>query len=109
MKSEPTTEFGFAHFHKNIYQNDKDSVFLEEKIKINDSYLNHQKKELILISENFLKILNLKNLKKNIFEISNPYSSKFVKCNYYSDNILMTWSELKRLVSKANQTFIKGM
>lgn len=80
-------------FHKNIYQNDKDSVFLEEKIKINDSYLNHQKKELVLISESFLKILNLKNFKKNIFEISNPYSSKFVKCDYYSDNILMTWSE----------------
>jgi WD40 repeat protein len=79
-------------FHKNFFFPNKDSIIYENSTSAYDAVLNDTKDELILTDQNSIKIINLKEGGKIDFEITNPYSSIFVKSRYYSPDILMTWS-----------------
>jgi WD40 repeat protein len=79
-------------FHKSFFYPEKDSIFYENPITAYDAVLNESKTQLVLTDKNSIKILNLKEDKKLLYEIENPYSSFFVKSKYYSPEILMTWS-----------------
>lgn len=78
--------------HKDFFYPEKDSLFYENLITAYDAIINESKTQLIITDKNSIKILNLKEGKKVLYEIENPYSSFFVKSRYYSPEILMTWS-----------------
>ena len=80
-------------FHKDFYYPEKDSIFYENTALTYDAVLNATKNELTITDQNSIKILDLEDDKKIVFEIQNPYSSHFVKSKYYSPEILMTWSQ----------------
>ena len=80
-------------FHRDFFYPEKDSLFYKNPYTVYDAILNTSKTELIITDAKSIKILDLKQGKKTTFEIPNPYSSKFVKSRYYSDDILMTWSK----------------
>jgi len=80
-------------FHKDFYYPEKDSIFHENSSLAYDAVINKGKNELVITDHNSIKILDLEDDKKVVFEIQNPYSSYFVKSKYYSPEILMTWSQ----------------
>jgi hypothetical protein len=80
-------------FHKDFYYPEKDSIFHENSSLAYDAVINKVKNELVITDYNSIKILDLEDDKKVVFEIQNPYSSYFVKSKYYSPEILMTWSQ----------------
>ena len=80
-------------FHKDFYYPEKDSIFYENSSLAYDAVINKSKNELAITDHNSIKILDLEEDKKVVFEIQNPYSSYFVKSKYYSPEILMTWSQ----------------
>ena len=80
-------------FHKDFYYPEKDSIFHENSSLAYDAVINKVKNELVITDHNSIKILDLEDDKKVVFEIQNPYSSYFVKSKYYSPEILMTWSQ----------------
>lgn len=80
-------------FHRDFYYSDRDSILYINSSLAYDAVLNNEKKELVITDYNSIKILDLEDDKKVIFEIQNPYSSHFVKSKYYSPEILMTWSQ----------------
>jgi hypothetical protein len=80
-------------FHKDFYYPKKDSIFYENSSLAYDAVINKVKNELVITDHNSIKILDLEEDKKVVFEIQNPYSSYFVKSKYYSPEVLMTWSQ----------------
>ena len=78
--------------YRDFYYPEKDSVFYSNSTIVYDAILSESKNQLVIIDKKSIKILNLKEDKKLLYEIENPYSSYFVKSRYYSPNILMTWS-----------------
>jgi len=78
--------------HKDFFYPEKDSLFHKNPSTVYDAILNESKTQLVITDKTSIKILNLKEGKKVLYEIENPYSSFFVKSRYYSPEILMTWS-----------------
>ena len=78
--------------YRDFYYPEKDSVFYSNSTIVYDAILSESKNQLVITDKQSIKILDLKEDKKLLYEIENPYSSYFVKSRYYSPNILMTWS-----------------
>lgn len=80
-------------FHKDFYYSEKDSIFYKNTENVIDAVYNESKNELIITSKKVIKIINLNRKNKTDFSIENTYSSNFVKTQYYSPEIIMTWSQ----------------
>ncbi len=80
-------------FHKDFFDQKKDSIFYKNSISVYDANLNRSNNQLIITDSNSIKIIDINQEKKIDFEIINTYSSRFVKSAYFSDEILMTWSK----------------
>lgn len=80
-------------YHKDFYDSENDSIIYKNSTKVDDAVYNRIKNELIITTKNLIKVINLNDQNKTRFSIENSYSSNFVKTQYYSPEILMTWSK----------------
>jgi len=80
-------------YHKDFYESENDSIIYKNSTRVIDAVFNKIKNELIITTKNKIKIIDLNNQNKTRFSIENSYSSNFVKTQYYSPEILMTWSQ----------------
>lgn len=80
-------------YHKDFYEPKNDSIIYKNSTIVIDAVYNKIKNELIITTKNTIKVVDLNDQNKTRFSIENSYSSKFVKTQYYSPEILMTWSQ----------------
>ena len=80
-------------YHKDFYEPKNDSIIYENSTIVIDAVYNKIKNELVITTKNTIKVIDLNDQNKTRFSIENSYSSKFVKTQYYSPEILMTWSQ----------------
>lgn len=80
-------------YHKDFYEPKNDSIIYKNSTIVIDAVYNKIKNELIITTKNTIKVIDSNDQNKTRFSIENSYSSKFVKTQYYSPEILMTWSQ----------------